>query len=67
MKQCHHSFKPRYDLIYSTPFLDMEKFLLSGKVTKAKSGSNEPYLKEKRYVCDVCRKCGQQVNRKAIK
>ncbi len=61
MKQCKHKFTPRYNEIYSTPLLDLKKLLSAHSCDKVKTEHNQPYLREKTYICDVCVKCGKIV------
>jgi len=58
MKSCKHKFKPRYSEKYTTIVEELNK--PESRVTEIKGGvSDEPYLKEKIYIHDICVKCGQ--------
>lgn len=58
---CKHKFKPRYDEIYSTPLKDG---VLSGATNvSCPAWMSVSYLKEKRYVHDVCVKCGKVIKK----
>jgi hypothetical protein len=51
-----HKFRPRFTEIYTTVITELGKFgNLSGKMPHQSGGS---FLKEKRYIHDICVKCG---------
>lgn len=54
MKPCKHKFEPRYDEIFSTI---ASEAIHSGTAIKI-NGGEEPYLKAKTYIHDICVKCG---------
>jgi hypothetical protein len=65
-KDGKHKFKPRYDLVYSSLIEEMiAEAKTGGKVSFSEmpAQAGERSLKEKRYIHDVCVKCGETVKR----
>jgi hypothetical protein len=61
-KDCRHKYQPRYDEQYTTTVLEIVK-ASKYRIESAKNGQ-EPYLKSKTYVRDICIKCGEIKERK---
>ena len=66
-KDGKHKFLPRYEFIYSTTILDLATLCAKQGVVFDSSGlpwqAGNSYLKEKRYIHDVCVKCGEVIKR----
>ncbi len=67
IKECKkHKMKPRYDETYSTVIIDLMGITAKngGRISsESMPWQQTPYLKEKKYVHDVCVKCGFTVKR----
>jgi len=58
-KECKHKFKPRYTEIYSSVIEELSK---TGSVrTSYPWQAGQRSLKEKRYIYDICIKCGKTI------